>query len=99
MVRRRGSVDDRRKVGSTAAKLGARISRSQAWQPVAADFAVARRNRWPLFRAMDELAFHKMHGLGNDFVILDRRSGKLSLSAVQIRRIADRRLGVGAISC
>ena len=44
---------------------------------------------------MDELAFHKMHGLGNDFVILDRRSGKLSLSAAQIRRIADRRLGVG----
>jgi diaminopimelate epimerase len=44
---------------------------------------------------MDELAFHKMHGLGNDFVILDRRSGKLSLSPAQIRRIADRRLGVG----
>ena len=44
---------------------------------------------------MDELAFYKMHGLGNDFVILDRRSGKLSLSPAQIRRIADRRLGVG----
>ena len=44
---------------------------------------------------MDELAFHKMHGLGNDFVVLDRRSGKLSLSAGQIRRIADRRRGVG----
>jgi diaminopimelate epimerase len=44
---------------------------------------------------MDELAFHKMHGLGNDFVVLDRRSGKLSLSAAQIRRIADRRCGVG----
>jgi diaminopimelate epimerase len=44
---------------------------------------------------MDELAFHKMHGLGNDFVILDRRSGKPSLSAAQVRRIADRRLGVG----
>jgi diaminopimelate epimerase len=44
---------------------------------------------------MDELAFHKMHGLGNDFVILDRRSGKLSLSAAQTRRIADRRFGVG----
>ena len=41
------------------------------------------------------MAFHKMHGLGNDFVILDRRSGKLSLSEAQIRRIADRRLGVG----
>jgi diaminopimelate epimerase len=45
--------------------------------------------------AMDELDFHKMQGLGNDFVILDRRSGKLSLSAAQIRRIADRRHGVG----
>jgi diaminopimelate epimerase len=44
---------------------------------------------------MDELDFHKMQGLGNDFVILDRRSGKLSLSAAQIRRIADRRHGVG----
>ena len=44
---------------------------------------------------MDELDFYKMQGLGNDFVILDRRSGKLSLSAAQIRRIADRRLGVG----
>ena len=45
--------------------------------------------------AMDELDFHKMQGLGNDFVILDRRSGKLSLSAAQIQRVADRRLGVG----
>jgi diaminopimelate epimerase len=45
--------------------------------------------------AMDELDFHKMQGLGNDFVVLDRRSGKLSLSTAQIRRIADRRHGVG----
>ncbi len=44
---------------------------------------------------MDELDFWKMQGLGNDFVILDRRSGKLSLSPAQIRRIADRRRGVG----
>ena len=44
---------------------------------------------------MDELDFHKMQGLGNDFVILDRRSGKLSLSPAQIQRVADRRLGVG----
>ena len=46
-------------------------------------------------RAMDELGFHKMHSLGNDFVIVDRRAGKLSLSAAQIRMIADRRRGVG----
>ena len=39
--------------------------------------------------------FYKMQGLGNDFVVLDRRSGKLSLSPAQIRRIADRRHGVG----
>lgn len=44
---------------------------------------------------MDELRFHKMHGLGNDFVILDRRSESLTLDPEQIRRIADRRLGVG----
>jgi len=44
---------------------------------------------------MDELAFHKMHSLGNDFVIIDRRSGRLSLSGAQIRMIADRRRGVG----
>jgi diaminopimelate epimerase len=44
---------------------------------------------------MSELDFHKMHGLGNDFVIVDQRSGKLSLSAAQISRIADRRHGVG----
>src|SRR5918999_5893401 len=44
---------------------------------------------------MDELRFHKMQGLGNDFVILDRRSGRLNLSPEQIQRIADRRHGVG----
>ena len=44
---------------------------------------------------MSELDFHKMHGLGNDFVIVDQRSGKLSLSPEQIRQIADRRRGVG----
>ncbi|MEM7044226.1 MAG: diaminopimelate epimerase [Pseudomonadota bacterium] len=44
---------------------------------------------------MSELAFHKMHGLGNDFVIVDQRSGKLSLSTEQIRQIGDRRRGVG----
>jgi diaminopimelate epimerase len=46
-------------------------------------------------RAMDELAFHKMHSLGNDFVIIDRRSGQLPLSSAQIRMIADRRRGIG----
>jgi diaminopimelate epimerase len=46
-------------------------------------------------RAMDQLGFHKMHSLGNDFVIIDRRSGQLPLSSTQIQRIADRRRGIG----
>ena len=44
---------------------------------------------------MSELRFIKMQGLGNDFVIIDRRSGRLSLGPEQIRRIADRRFGIG----
>jgi diaminopimelate epimerase len=44
---------------------------------------------------MNELRFRKMHGLGNDFVVLDRRAGRLSLLPEQVQRIADRRCGVG----
>src|SRR6266567_2699530 len=39
--------------------------------------------------------FLKMHGLGNDFVILDGRSRALDLPVERRRAIADRRLGVG----
>ena len=39
--------------------------------------------------------FTKMHGAGNDFVVLDGVRRPLRLTAEQIRRIADRRLGVG----
>ena len=39
--------------------------------------------------------FIKMHGLGNDFVVLDARDGKMDLSPAQARSIADRRTGVG----
>jgi diaminopimelate epimerase len=41
------------------------------------------------------IAFTKMHGLGNDFVVIDTISQPLSLTASQVQRIADRRLGVG----
>ncbi len=44
---------------------------------------------------MAELAFIKMHGLGNDFVVLDGRSAPIDLPAEAWRRISDRRLGVG----
>jgi diaminopimelate epimerase len=41
------------------------------------------------------LKFTKMHGLGNDFVVLDGISQGVELSPAQIRALADRRLGVG----
>jgi diaminopimelate epimerase len=44
---------------------------------------------------MDSIAFIKMHGLGNDFVIIDGRKTPINLTAETARQIADRRLGVG----
>ncbi|MBL4607166.1 MAG: diaminopimelate epimerase [Pseudomonadales bacterium] len=41
------------------------------------------------------LTFTKMHGLGNDFVVLDGVTQDIHLSTEQIRFIADRRFGVG----
>lgn len=41
------------------------------------------------------IKFVKMHGLGNDFVIIDGRAAPLALSPDKIRAIGDRRRGVG----
>ena len=41
------------------------------------------------------IAFEKMHGCGNDFVVLDARRVPVELSPHQIRRIGDRHRGVG----
>jgi len=41
------------------------------------------------------LPFMKMHGLGNDFVVIDQRAGATGLSAAMITAIADRHRGVG----
>jgi diaminopimelate epimerase len=45
--------------------------------------------------AMSGLPFLKMHGLGNDFVVLDARTRPLKLGIEAAQRIADRRIGVG----
>lgn len=42
-----------------------------------------------------ERQFVKMHGLGNDFVILDLRGGQQAPSPSLVRAIADRRRGIG----
>jgi len=41
------------------------------------------------------LAFHKMHGAGNDFVVIDSRSGGAVVTAALARAIGDRHRGVG----
>jgi diaminopimelate epimerase len=44
---------------------------------------------------MSGRAFIKMHGLGNDFVVIDARAAPLTLSDAQARAVADRKTGVG----
>lgn len=44
---------------------------------------------------MSFVPFRKMHGLGNDFVIVDRRAGLRAPSEAAVRLIADRHRGVG----
>lgn len=41
------------------------------------------------------VAFRKMHGLGNDFIVIENRDGKLCLSETQIKLMSDRHLGIG----
>src|SRR5262245_10809127 len=42
------------------------------------------------------LRFTKMQGAGNDFVMLDATRSPIELSGEQLRRLGDRRFGVGA---
>jgi diaminopimelate epimerase len=43
-----------------------------------------------------KLKFTKMHGAGNDFVVIDAINQSVELTPEQWRRLADRRFGVGA---
>jgi diaminopimelate epimerase len=42
-----------------------------------------------------DISFHKMHGLGNDFVLLDRRHEPFALETWEIQSLGNRRTGVG----
>lgn len=44
---------------------------------------------------MTALRFTKMQGLGNDFVVVDATGAPFTLTPADIRRLADRRFGVG----
>jgi len=43
-----------------------------------------------------KLKFTKMHGAGNDFIVIDAISQHVELSPAQWQRLADRRFGIGA---
>ncbi|MEE8427943.1 MAG: diaminopimelate epimerase [Gammaproteobacteria bacterium] len=42
-----------------------------------------------------QVNFSKMHGLGNDFVVIDAVNHAISLTGEQVRHLADRRFGIG----
>ena len=41
------------------------------------------------------LRFHKMHGLGNDFVVIDGREASVAIDEAMARAMADRHRGIG----
>ena len=44
---------------------------------------------------MKKLEFIKMHGLGNDFVIVDLRKQEINIDENIVKKISDRRTGAG----
>ena len=53
------------------------------------------RQRKPYNAAM-KLKFTKMHGAGNDFIVIDAINQQVGLSPAQWKSLADRRFGIGA---
>ncbi|HRH61386.1 MAG TPA: diaminopimelate epimerase [Chitinophagaceae bacterium] len=43
-----------------------------------------------------KIQFHKYHGTGNDFILIDNREGNIKLTAKEIRHLCHRRFGIGA---
>jgi len=44
---------------------------------------------------MPDVDFTKMHGLGNDFVVIDNLDGSIAPSAERIKELSDRHTGIG----
>jgi len=43
-----------------------------------------------------QLSFYKYQGTGNDFVIIDNRQNTVELNTAQVKKLCDRRFGIGA---
>ncbi len=48
---------------------------------------------------MNKLSFRKMHGLGNDFIVINAIGKDIRLTPELIRRLSDRHLGIGFDQC
>jgi diaminopimelate epimerase len=44
---------------------------------------------------MSAVTFHKMHGLGNDFIVLDLRQQSFIINSVVAKQLSDRHTGIG----
>lgn len=55
------------------------------------DYVLKKKNE----RKEEDVKFIKMHGLGNDFVIIDQREKEFRLTPTAVRRICDRNFGIG----
>lgn len=44
---------------------------------------------------MGTFTFQKMHGTGNDFVVIDARAQNTTITSAEAQRLADRRFGIG----
>ena len=71
-------------------------------RPSATHPEMSARQSAPLHRrslsvplAAMKLPFVKMHGIGNDFVLVDNLARKFELGTEEIRLLADRRRGIG----
>jgi len=42
------------------------------------------------------MKFHKYHGTGNDFILIDNRDGNIRLTSEQVAHLCHRRFGIGA---
>ena len=60
-------------------------------------FLASASAKWPdrHGKAGMKIRFSKMHGLGNDFVVIDAVRQQIGLTSAQARWLADRHFGVG----